>query len=32
MEFKNLLPAQNRDELREWFSEIITKKPNAGWL
>ena len=25
MEFKNLLPAQNRDELREWFSENYNK-------
>ena len=31
MEFKNLLPAQNRDELREWFSENYNKETEC-WV
>lgn len=26
MEFKNLLPAKNRDELRQWLSEDYDKE------
>lgn len=31
MEFKNLLPAKNRDELRQWLSENYNKE-NECWV
>ena len=31
MEFKNLLPAKNRDELRQWLSENYDKE-NECWV